>query len=123
MKQRKKHNSLIASEELLAQSMKEKRIKVEEILLKYKKSKIQLKCYNSLPMLKSKKAVEKEELIAYISFVDTILSSLSEETKEFFEMEYFLNEYDPLWWKEKYSDHLFFKIRNMAYSEFLMYVS
>lgn len=123
MKQRKKHNSLIASEDLLTKSMKEKRVKVEEFLLKYKKSKIQLKCYDSLPTINSKKIVEKEELVAYISFVDTILSSLTEEAKEFFKMEYFTDKYNPSWWEEKYNVHLYYKIRNMAYSEFLMYVS
>lgn len=122
MKQRRKHNSLIASEFLLEKTMKEKRIEVEKYLLKYKKNKIQLKCYDSLLMLSQKKKAEKEEIESYILFVDTILKSLTEESNEFFQKEYFTDNYDLSWWENKYSKNVFFKIRNRAYSEFLMYV-
>lgn len=121
MKQRRKHNSLISSEFLVEKTMKEKRIEVEKYLLKYKKNKIQLKCYDSLLMLNQKKKIEKEEIESYILFVDTILKSLSEESNEYFQMEYFTENYDLSWWENKYSKNVFFKIRNRAYSEFLMY--
>lgn len=122
MIQRKKHNSLLTSDEIFKRSMKDKRVEVERYLLEYKKKKIQLKCYDSLPALSQKKICEKNEIIAFISFIDTVLNSLSDESKEFFKMEYFTSEINISWWEGKYSKGGYMNIRNMAYSEFLMYV-
>ena len=113
------HNFIVKNND---QSMIDnKKIKeiVENTLIKYKKSKIQFEYYDTLDNINTK---SKEQLKKYIDLIETILNNLTFLSKEIIENEY-LKNFDITWWKGKYARSTYFKMKQLAYKEFYIYVS
>lgn len=101
-------------------SNKENKKIVELYLIKYKKYKVQEGFYDSLNL---KDVKSKEELQNYIQFIETIINNLTNESKEIINKEYLSIDKDKNWWKGKYARSTFFKMKQFAYKEFVLYVS
>lgn len=104
------------------QSLKSKKIEVENYMIKYKKAKLKLGCIENLSAYSTNTAKEKEQLLSYISYIDKVITSLTFESKEYFLNEFLCESYNPSWWEEKYNKVHFAKVRNYALNEFLLYV-
>ena len=106
------------------QSLKSKKIAVESYMIKYKKSKLRLSSLEGLTTYSPNILKEKEQLIAYVDFIDKVILALSKASQEYF-INVFLIEseaYNQNWWENKYSKVTYAKVRNYALDEFLMYV-
>ena len=112
----------ISNEEGKKQTLKLKKLEIETYLIKYKKYKLKLECYDSLTVLNQNIVKEKETILSYVNYIEKVLSLIGVQSKEFIENEYLSNNYDPTWWQDKYSKQSYIKLRHNALNEFLLYV-
>lgn len=112
----------ISAEEGKKQTLKSKKLEIEGYLIKYKKFKLRLECFDTLTVTNQNIVKEKETLLSYVSYIDKVLDLIGNESKEFFENEYLSNSYNPYWWVDKYSKQGYIKLRHLAFNEFLLYV-
>ena len=112
----------ISNEEGKKQSLKSKKLEIEGYLIKYKKYKLKLECFDSLTVLNQNIVKEKETLLSYVSYIDKVLNLIGSQSKEFIEHEYLNEKYDAYWWVSKYSKQTYTKLRHYAINEFLLYV-
>ena len=123
MSKNSKHNfPHISNEEGKKQSLKSKKLEIEGYLIKYKKYKLRLECFNSLTVINQNIVKEKETLLSYVSYIDKVLNLIGMQSKEFIENEYLSEKYDSNWWIDKYSKQTYIKLRHNALNEFLLYV-
>ena len=119
----KQHNfPHISTEEGKKQTLKIKKLEIETYLVKYKKYKLKLECFDAITVMNQNTVKEKETLLSYVSYIDKVLELIGVQSKEFIEMEYLTNEYNPNWWQDKYSKQTYIKLRHTALNEFLLYV-
>ena len=114
--------SIISSENGKKQSLKTKKLEVEAHLIKYKKYKLRLECFDSITITSQNMMKEKETLQSYVIYIEKVLNLISSDSKEFLFNEYLVDNYIPLWWEQKYSRQLYIKKRHEAFNEFLLYV-
>lgn len=112
----------ISAEEGKKQTLKSKKLEIEAYLIKYKKYKLKLECFDSLTVMNQNTVKEKETLQSYVSYIEKVFELIGFESKEFFENEYLANTYNPYWWCDKYSKQGYIKLRHLAFNEFLLYV-
>ena len=116
------HYNKIGEQYKLDISGKEIKKLVEKYITDYKKSKIQIECYEAILLLNDSFQIDKEKLIKYVKYIDMVIASISYQSKEIIENEYLSSNIDENWWREKYTRSTFFKVRQHAYIEFLSYV-
>ena len=100
-------------------SANEKSKKVRLIMIEYKKAKIERQ-YSSL--FSENKKYRKEQQEHYINYIDEIINSLSKESKEFIIKEYIESNNDSKWRMNVYRRSTYYKVRESALNEFLLYV-
>ena len=124
MKRRKYvHNFIIKNKEEQTLSNKQIKSLVETHLIKYKKCKLQLECFDAISLVNNTSNVLKEELITYIDLIEKVLSSLTAISKEILNEEYLKANKNDNWWENKYSRSTFFKLKQVALKEFYVYIS
>lgn len=104
------------------QTLKEKKTMIEDYMIRYRKAKLKMQCFDSMTIFNQNTIKEKEQYTSYISYIEKVLELISAESKEFFEKEYLVGTYDPLWWQDKYNKATYLKVRLTAFDEFLLYV-
>lgn len=117
------HNYMIKNTEEVSLDNKEIKQIVENHIIKYKKSKLQIQYFDALPLISQSIDVEKEKLQSYVNYIEKILENLTPISKEIIYEEYLNNKKNESWWNKKYSRSTFFKTRQMAIREFYVYVS
>lgn len=117
------HNYIAKCNDLNKKGSLENKKIVELHLIKYKKCKVQLEHFDVMHLVNKKIASKKEDLINYIQYIDAILKNLTEVSQQIIINEYLNEEKNENWWNGIYSRSTFFKLKQMAYSEFVIYVS
>lgn len=102
-------------------SFRKKKEKIVQIITKYKKSIIKITYYDSLHRLNERQEVEKSNCQAFVKYIDDILHTVSLTTKEYIENE-FINNLDEQWCLKEHSRSYYYRIRNIAITEFFQYV-
>lgn len=116
------HYNQTCNKEQLEVTGKQIRNIVEKYIMDYKKSKIQIECYEAISLLNENFQIDKEKLIMYVKYIDMVINSITIQSKEIIENEYLRNDINEDWWREKYTRSTYFKVRQHAYVEFLSYV-
>ena len=103
-------------------SLKAKKQEVESYLIKYRKFKLRLECYDSITVISQNMVKDKEAMQSYVIFIDKVLDLISKESNDFITNEYLSENYNPDWWISKYTKQTFIRLRHIAFNEFLLYV-